>query len=249
MNPSPPLTVIIVEDQTSIRLDLEEFVQQQPEFTLIAACDTVHDALLLIHATKPDLLLLDIELPDGTGFDILEKMRPVKSKVIFITAYQEYAIRAFRCGAIDYLLKPIDFDEFRDALQKVLHIQPVLEEQITITLESYRKNELQDHLALRSQQFVDIVAVKDICYLEGDSGYTTIFLNGGKKIVTRKILKEYEEILPGASFLRTHQSYLVNKLYIGRYHPKEGKLYLKDSTEIPVSDRKKEKVDNYFKMF
>jgi two-component system LytT family response regulator len=247
MNPPAPLRVIIVEDQTSIRLDLEEFLQQQPGFTIIGACATVHDALVLIHATKPDLLLLDIGLPDGTGFDILEQMRPVQSKVIFITAYQEYAIRAFRCGAIDYLLKPLNFDEFRDALRKVSHTQPLLEEQITITLQSFRKQKLQDHLALRSQQFVEIVEVQDICYLEGDNGCTTVFLNGGKKVVTTKYLKDYEELLPAASFLRTHHSYLVNENYIHRYHPKDSLLVLKDGTQIPVSARKKEKVDKYFK--
>jgi len=247
MNPPAPLRVIIVEDQLPTRLQLEKFLQQQPGCTLIGACGTVHEALVLIHATKPDLILLDIGLPDGSGFDILEQMRPVQSKVIFITTYQEYAIRAFRWGAIDYLVKPINFDELKDALQKVPHTQPLLEEQIDITLQSLRKNELQDQLALRSQQIVDIVTVKDICYLEGDSGYTTVFLNGGKKIVTRKILKEYEELLPSTSFLRTHQSYLVNKLYIDRYHSKNSLLVLKDGAAIPVSERKKEKVDNFFK--
>ena len=247
MNPPVPLRVIIVEDQTSFRLELEDFLQQQPGFTLIGGCATVHDALVLIHETKPDLLLLDIGLPDGTGFDILERMRPVQSKVIFITAYQEYAIRAFRGGAIDYLLKPLNFDELKDALQKVPHAHPLLQEQIDITLESYRKNELQDQLALRSHQFVQVVKVKDICYLQGENGCTTVFLNDGNKVVTTKYLKDYEEILPGASFLRAHHSYLVNELYIHRYHPKDSLLVLKDGTQVPVSVRKKERIDKYFK--
>jgi len=199
-----------------------------------------------MHTTKPDLLLLDIGLPDGTGFDILEQM-PTQSKVIFLTAHHEFAIRAIRYGAIDYLLKPFNPDELREALQRVISAQPLLQEQIAITLHSFRKNKGQDHLALRSQQFVKIVAVNDICYLHGDNGCTTVFLNGGKQVVTTKFLKEYEELLPDTSFVRTHHAYLINGSYIDRYHPKEGLLRLKDGTQIPVSVRKKEMVDNYFK--
>ena len=239
MNPTPPLRIIIVEDQTVIRRDIEYLLRQQPGFTVIGACGTVHEAIVLINATKPDLLLLDIGLPDGTGFDILEQMSPAQSKVIFLTAHQEYAIRAIRYGAIDYLLKPLNENELREALQRVIIAQPLLQEQISITLQSFRKNKLQEQLALRSQQFVQIVELKEICYLQGDNGYTTVFLHDGRKVVTTRRLKEYEELLSGSSFLRTHQSYLVNERYIHRYHPKDGILYLKDGTQIPVSSRKK----------
>ena len=246
MNPTPPLRIIIVEDQTALRQDLEDLLRQQPGFTVIGACGTVHEAIVLIHTTKPDLLLLDIGLPDGTGFDILEQIT-AQCKVIFLTAHQEYAIRAIRYGAIDYLLKPLNENELKEALQRVISAQPLLQEQIAITLHSFRKNKLQDHIALRSHQFVQIVALKEISYLQGENGYTTVFLNGGKKVVTTRYLKDYEELLSGTSFLRTHKSYLVNEIYIHRYHPKEGILYLKDGTQIPVSFRKKEMVDLYFK--
>src|SRR5687768_2820214 len=108
MNPTPPLKIIIVEDQNIIRRNLEHLLQRQPGFTVIGACGTVREAIVLINTTKPDLLLLDIGLPDGTGFDILEQMPPAQSKVIFLTAHHEYAIRAIRYGAIDYLLKPLN---------------------------------------------------------------------------------------------------------------------------------------------
>ena len=247
MNLTPPLRIVIVEDLPGIRQDLEEFLQQQPGFTVIGACASVHEAIVLINATKPDLLLLDIGLPDGTGFDILEQMPPAQSKVIFLTAHQEYAIRAIRYGAIDFLLKPLNENELREALQKVISAQPLLQEQIAITLQSFRKNKLQDQLALRSQQFVKIVELKDITYLHVDNGITTVFLQDGKKVVTTRPLKEYEELLSGGSFLRTHHSYLVNKRYIDRYHRKDGYLYMKDGTKIPVSDRKKETIVTYFK--
>jgi two-component system LytT family response regulator len=220
----------------------------QAGFTFIGSCATVRESLVLIKTTKPDLLLLDINLPDGTGFDILEQMSPAPCKVIFLTAHMEYALQAFRYGAIDYLLKPLNENEFREALQRVTNAHPLLQEQIAITLHSYRNNKQQDHLALRSQQSVQIVGFKDICYLQADDCYTTFFLNDGKKMVTSKTLKDYEELLSGASFHRTHQSYLVNELYIGRYHPKDSLIYLKDGTQIPVSSRKKEMVDLLIKI-
>jgi two-component system, LytTR family, response regulator len=246
MNLTTPIRVIIVEDMIAVRHGIEDFLQQQPGFIVIGACGTVHDAIVLIHNTKPDLLLLDIGLPDGTGFDILEQI-PAPTKVIFLTAHHEFAIKAIRYGAIDYLLKPLNEQELSEALQRVISAQPLLQEQIAITLHSFRKNKLQDHIALRSQQFVDIVELKEIIYFQGENGCTTVFLSGGRKLVTTRILKEYEELLPDTLFLRTHQSYLINELYIKRYRPKEGILFLKDGTQIPVSFRKREKVDKYFK--
>ena len=246
MSLTPRLRVIIVEDHIAVRQDLESFLQQQPGFIVIGACGTVSDAIVLIHTTKPDLLLLDIGLPDGTGFDILEQL-PAQAKVIFLTAHHEYAIRAIRYGAIDYILKPFDQQQLQEALQRVINAQPLVQEQIAITLHSFRKKKAQDCIALRSQQFVQIVELKEISYLQGDNGCTTVFLQGGKKVVTTKTLKDYEDLFCNTSFLRTHQSYLVNELFIDRYHPKDGLLYLKDGTQIPVAYRKKEMLDQYFK--
>jgi two-component system LytT family response regulator len=245
-NPASPLRVLIVEDQIAVQQDLEEFFEQQPGFTVVGVCGSVHDALTTIPIELPDLLILDIGLPDGTGFDILQQI-PVQSKVIFLTAHNEYAVQAFRYGAIDYLLKPFNEEELTEALQKVISAQPLLRDQINIALQSRDKYMQQDKIALRSQQFVQIVKLEEIMYLQGDYGYTTVFLKDGKKVVTTLILKECDELLAGGSFLRIHQSFLVNERYIHRYHHKDGCLYLKDGTQIPVSSRKKEIIDTYFK--
>lgn len=241
-----PLSVIIVEDMNSIRQDLEDFLRQQPGFIVTGSCSTVSDAVTLIHNKTPDLLLLDIGLPDGTGFDILEQIS-AQLKVIFLTAHSQYAIQAFDYGAIHYLLKPYSERQLSEALQRVINAQPLLREQIDIALHSYRKKKVQDKIALRCQEFVKVVKLKEITYFEADNKVTTVFLNAGNKVVITKTLKYYEELLPETSFLRTHQSYLVNKIYIDRYHPKEDTIYLIDATEIPVSSRKKEMVDQYFK--
>lgn len=246
MNLTTPLKVIIVEDLALLRQRLERLLQKQPGFILTGACGTVHEAVALINNRKPDLLLLDIELPDGTGFDILEQIS-VPVKVIFLTAHNDYAKQAFRCGAIDYLLKPLNEEELREALQKAIDAQPLLPEQIDIAANSFREKKTPENIILRSRDFAQVVAVKEITYLQGEYGYTTVFLHNGKKEVTTSYLKEYEEILSDESFLRTHQSYLVNKLYIDRYHKKDSTIYLKDATKIPVSNRRKEMVDQYFK--
>jgi two-component system, LytTR family, response regulator len=218
----------------------------QPGFMLTGACGTVHEAIALINNRKPDLLLLDIELPDGTGFDIMEQIS-VPAKVIFLTAHNDYAKQAFRCGAIDYLLKPLNEEELRQALQKVTNAHPLLQEHIDIAVTTLREKKVPEKIVLRSRNFVQVVAVKEITYLQGEYGCTTVFLHDGKKLVTTSYLKEYEEILSDTTFLRTHQSYLVNKLYIDRYHKNDSIIYLKDATEIPMSSRRKEMVDQYFK--
>jgi two-component system LytT family response regulator len=245
MNLTTPLSVIIVEDQIAFRQDLESFLQQQTDFIVIGVCGTVSDAIVLIHTTKPDLLLLDIGLPDGSGFDILEQITE-QCKVIFLTAHSAYAIQAFRYGAIDYLLKPFNERELSEALQRVINAQPLLREQIAITLDRYREKKEQDQIVFRTLEFVKVVELKEITYFQADNNYTTVFINAGKKVVIARPLKEYDDLLSGTFFLRTHQSYLINEFYIDCYHPKEGIIYLKDATEIPVSSRKKEMVDQYF---
>jgi len=243
-----PLKVIIVEDMISIRKDVEEFLQQQPGFIIIGACSTVSNAIALIHNTKPDLLLLDIQLPDGTGFDILEQI-PEKVKVIFLTAHSHYAPQAFEYGAIHYLLKPFNELQLMEALQRVIDAQPLLREQIDITLHTFRKKKVQEYIALRTQHYVQIVKLKEITYFEADNQYTTVFLHAADKVLTTKPLMEYDKLLSDTFFLRPHQSYLVNEHYIDRYYPQEGIIHLKDATQIPVSRRKKEMIDEYLKNF
>jgi two-component system LytT family response regulator len=242
-----PLRVIIVEDQVAPLQDLEDFFQKRPDFIIIGTCSTVREAIALINNRKPDLLLLDIELPDGTGFDILEKIS-VQVKVIFLTAHNDYASQAFEYAAIHYLLKPYSERKLNEALQRAINAQPLLQEQIDISANSYRKKKEPKYIVFRSLDFVKRVKVKEIIYLHADSNYITVFLKDGKKeVVTNKPLNEYEELLSDRSFLRTHKSYLINTFYIDRYHQKEAIIYLKDATKILVSSRKKEMVDLYFK--
>ena len=237
--------VLIVEDQPAIRNYIKLLVEKRVKLILVGACGTVKEALQLINDTNPDLLLLDINLPDGTGFDILTNSSWFQFKVIFLTAYHEHALRAIKFGALDYLLKPIVDDEFQAALDKVFQSLPISREQFTVVKNEF-KNGVHNRLVLRSQTYLQIVDIDDIIYCKSDAGYTQFFLSGDKNIIISKYIKEYEEILPAKKFLRPHQSYIVNLAFIDRYH-KEGYLLLKNNIKIPVSVRRKEDVIDYLK--
>jgi len=246
MTLSSRLRVLIVEDQAAIRKDIRILVEEQPGFVVIGFCGTVKDATVLIPSTKPDLVLLDINLPDGTGFDILERTRTLSFNVIFLTAYEQHAIKAIKFGALDYLLKPVDENELKAALSKVAKSAPLLTEQLSIAREQYRNPNVSGRLLLHSQDYVEIVEVDEIMYCHSHEGYTTFNMQDGRSILTSKYLKEFEDILPSHRFIRVHQSYLVNIAFIERYHKKDdGFLTLKNGAEIPVATRRREIVNAY----
>lgn len=242
MSSANPLRVVVIDDQPAIRRSVELLLEPMEQFILVGSCSSVQEALVAIPASNPDLLLLDINLGDGTGFDLLNSLPDRKFKVIFLTAYEEFALKAIKTGALDYLLKPIVQSEFEAALLKVSESAPY--EQATGT--ASRKS-LKEHsrLVLSSQQHLEVVELKDIIYCQSDSGYTTFYLTN-KKVVTSKYLKEYEEFLPEDQFLRTHQSYIVNISFIDRYH-RDGYILLQNGVKIPVATRRKEMIKKYLK--
>jgi two-component system LytT family response regulator len=238
------IRVVIIDDEPAIRKDTQSLMQQQPGFVVVGMCGSVQEANIIIPATQPDLLLLDIQLPDGTGFDILQSLQ-TPCKVIFITAYHDHALRAIKYGALDYLLKPLDKEELETALAKLgqSNVAQPQQDQLSIARQSFQQGALPNRIVLRSQQYLQVVPFEEIMYCQSDAGYTTFFLTGNRKIVVSKSIKEYEELLP-AYFMRPHQSYLVNHHFIDRYH-KDGYLVLRNDTEIPVSTRRKDFVNEY----
>ena len=238
------IRTLIIDDEPAIRKDLEFLLSKQKDFMCMGSCGSVHDALVLINSTQPDLVLLDIQLSDGTSFDLLAQLKSVTFKIIFITAYNDRAISAIKYGALDYLVKPVDEEEFVLALQKVKESKD--DHQILDTQYSFAKNYLQNsqslnRIALKSQEYLQIVHFDEIVYCQSNAGYTTFHLTDNRKILISKSLKEYEELLPEQIFLRPHQSYLVNQKFIDRYL-KDGLLVLKNGMEIPVSTRKRDYV-------
>jgi two-component system LytT family response regulator len=231
--------VVIVDDQPAICRDAEALIRKRTDFVVVGTTGSVKEALVVIPATKPDLLLLDIRLKDGLGFDILDAIDVNSLKVIFLTAYEEHAIQAIKIGALDYLLKPLDESELNNALDKVLKRPADLVKKFPIVHSEYKRQ--IDRIILSSQQELLVVEFNEIVYCQGNAGYTTFHLSNGKQIVTSKYLKEYELDLPASRFIRSHQSFIVNSSFISSYR-KEGYLVLKNKVEIPVSVRKRETI-------
>ncbi len=235
---------IIVDDEISAQNVIENILKSQfPEISVVGKAGTVKDAIETIEANTPELLFLDIDLPDGKGFDILQQIDFKKYKVIFITAYQEYAIQAIKFSAFDYILKPVNPAEL------IASVKNVLEEQTTNDydkkLQAFLSNlnnpaREEKRLALKTLEKIHIVDVKEIIRCQADNVYTTFFTSNSEKIVVSKSIKFYDEILTPYGFMRTHQSHLINLKYISCYNKHDGgMLVMSDGSNVPVSNNKK----------
>ena len=181
---------------------------------------------------------MDINLSDGNAFDFLERTEDLAFKVIFITAYEEYALKALKAGAVDYLMKPVDKEELKLALQKVTAL-PIAEQRQNINAtKAVWKNDASK-LILSLHDSFQVIDLNELLYCESDKGYTTFYCGDGKSHLVSKTLKEFEERLVAANFIRPHQSFMVNMKFIDKYD-KSGVIHLKNGKKIPVSSRKKD---------
>ena len=242
------MKALIVEDKVYIRkglINLLETVETNVE--IIGECASVKEAVVVSNACKPELIFLDINLTDGTGFDFLDQTEHLSFKTIFITAYEEYALKALKAGAVDYLLKPVEVEELNLALKKIKTL-PITEQKRQIN--TVKKVWYQDDatLVLSLSDSFQVINLQELLYCESDKGYTTFYLANDKKYVASKPLKEYEEKLEKVNFTRPHQSFIVNLKFIDKYD-KSGVIYLKDGKKIPVSSRKKEAFVTTFLMY
>lgn len=238
------LRTVLIDDEAHMRQTLENLVKQYcPEVLLLAKADGVETGVAAIRKYYPDLVLLDIKLDDGTAFDLLKRLEPIDFKIIFITAYDDYAIRAFRLSAIDYLLKPVDPEELLDAVKKA---GKTLQENFNIQLNSLNEHlQSQDtavrKLIVKTSESIHLLPVNDILYCESDGGYTTLFLRDQQSIISSTTLREYEDLLTESGFFRVHKSYLINMKYINRFEKTDGGVVvLMGEYRIPVASRKKD---------
>lgn len=234
--------ILIVEDEATIRKELEWLVGKRPEFFLLESAVCVEDAVKKINKLKPDLILMDIQLPDGTAFEILNQVSDASFSVIFITAFNHFAIKAIKHGAIDYLLKPIDEAELYEALDNYNSDHSFTSRQLDI-INEHQKNIKQQNsrICISTLESLEFFKIADIMYLSGDGSYTHFYLEGSNRIISSKPLKFYEELLPADNFIKCHQSHIVNTASIVRYL-KSGFIVLNSGAEIPVSTRRKETV-------
>lgn len=239
------LTAIIIDDIPQAIQNLQEDLATYcPEVKVIATADGVVSGAKLLKKKHADLLFLDIQLQDGTGFDILEILPQLSAKVIFTTASDAFAIKAFRFSAVDYLLKPVDPDELQEAVQKAQHQTrpPVMQQQAELALlqESFQTQQLPQRLALHTLEKIHVAQIQDIIRCESSGNYTTFYFQNEQKLLVTKTLKEYDKLLKDHQFIRVHQSHLVNALHIKEYVKMDGGyLVMKDGTQVSVSMRRK----------
>jgi len=233
------MRTLIVEDKAYIRKGLLNLLQLiDTTVEVIGECESVKDAVIVANACKPELIFLDINLLDGTAFDFLEQTENLTFKIIFITAYEEYALRALKIGAVDYILKPVDVEDLQVALQKVKNL-PIEEQKQQIKTVKAVWNNADSNVILSLHDSFQVVNLNELMYCESDKGYTTFYCSDSKKYMISKTLKEFEDRLTKANFVRSHQSFMVNLKFIDKYE-KSGVIFLKNGKKIPVSSRKKE---------
>lgn len=233
------MKTLLVEDKAYIRkglLNLLELIDT--EVIVIGECESVKEAIIVTNACKPDLIFLDINLTDGSGFDFLDQTEHLDFKVIFITAYEEFALKALKIGAVDYLLKPVDIKELEIAIKKV-SVLPIIEQKDQLKAAKSAWNNEDSKLILSLHDSFQVINLNELMFCESDKGYTSFYCNDGKKHVVSKTLKEFEKQLTSSNFIRPHQSFMVNLKFIDKYD-KSGVIHLKNGKKIPVSSRKKE---------
>lgn len=232
---------VIIEDEHRLREALSILLEMVAgdAVVVVGYAEHVDDAVRLVNRLKPDLVFMDIILKDGTGFDVLQRLDYRGFRLIFTTAYEEYAIRAFKFSAIDYLLKPIDPEELSLAIGRIKDLQEkvVGEQQLQELQENLQK--APERLVLPTLEAMHVVKVEEIVRCETSGSYTTFLLADGRKIIVSKPLKNYEDMLLPPLFFRVHQSHLINIHYIQSYS-KEGLIQMKDKTSIPLARTKKE---------
>ena len=233
------MKAVIVDDDARIVNIISSLIETDfPDVTITATAVNVETGYQCVIDSKPDLLFLDINMPDGTGFDLLKKLEKIDFKIIFITAFGEYALQAIKFSALDYILKPIDIDELTKAIEKAREIFKVEEEQLKVRalLENFEEKKPLRRIVLHTSDSLHYVNIEEIVRCESDNNYTFFYLTENRKILVSKTLKEFTELLKDSGFLRVHQSHLINALFVDKFIKSDGGyLLMKDKSNVPVS--------------
>ncbi|MEZ5021264.1 MAG: LytTR family DNA-binding domain-containing protein [Bacteroidales bacterium] len=240
------MKAVIVDDEPAIRNTITTLLKENfPDISVCAAVGSVTEGCEAVTKNQPDILFLDVELPDGLGFELLRTVTPIRFRTIFITGHQEYALDAIKVSALDYILKPIDEDELKAAIIKARELINHEEEQLKILAltENMQERKVLRRIILKTAEALQLISVSDIIRAEAESNYTHFHLAGGKHIMVSRTLKEYEAMLSGTGLIRVHQSHLVNLNFIDKFFRHDGGyILLKDGTTVPVSPVLKQKV-------
>lgn len=241
------IKAIIIDDEPNAREKLQLMAERYcKDLEIAATAKDAEEGIAAIEKHKPNLIFLDIEMPVLTGFDMLRRLPEINFEIIFTTAHDQYAMRAIKFSALDYLLKPVDLEQLQDAVQKAVERRKEKSsaQQYQLLKDNLNKpQQTLEQIAVPAQTGMLFLKVADILYCEADSNYTKIILQNKQKIISTRTLKEYEELLQENGFIRIHHSYLINKLHVQKYIKGEGgQIVMSDGNTLDVSRRKKDDV-------
>jgi len=243
------MRAILIDDEQkcvqSLKFDLENYC---PKIEIVAECTSAKDGLKAIKTHEPDVIFLDIEMPWMNGFEMLELVDNIDFKVIFVTAYNEFAVKAFKINAIDYLLKPVDPDDLVKAVEKLqkelTNSQSDSNPKISTLLEQFKSgmNE-RKMVAVPTMDGFEMISIQSVLYCLADNNYTEIFLNEGRKVLIARSLKDVETMFRAGNFIRIHKSSLINPIHLKRYLKGDGGVVvMADEKELSVARSKKEEL-------
>jgi len=238
------ITAVIVDDEKKSREVLTQLIKEaEIDINILGQADSVEKGFEIINLEHPQLIFLDVEMLDGTGFNLLERFKDINFEVIFTTAYDHYAIQAFKYSAIDYLLKPINIDELKDAIdraKKTIAKSISVNSQIDVLLSNIQNNSKNKRIAIKGADRIDFVEVDDIVYCMSGSSYTDIVMKDGRTVVATKPLKYFDSMLSvDFNFFRVSRVHLINPIYIRSYKKEKEAVELTKGIEIEVSRRRK----------
>lgn len=234
------LKTILIDDDESNLSALSEKLKHCP-VEIVARCESAQKGIEAIESLRPDLVFLDIEMPVMNGFVMLQQLEYKNFELIFVTAYDHYAIKAIRYSALDYLVKPVDIEELKQAVEKAAHNRTnrTSSQQVALLLEHFQKKQLR-RITIPTTDGLQFINLEDIIYLEASNNYTTIFLVNDRKFLVSRTLKDFEELLPQERFLRIHHSTIIHTFYVEKYIRGEGgQVMMRNGTMLDVSKRKK----------
>lgn len=235
--------VLIIDDESRTRSLLFNMLSSMDlDLSIHMDGESVDTGVRSVQELNPDIVLLDIQLPDGTGFDILDKIQERDFQVIFVTAHEEYALRAIKSSALDYILKPVDKLELKHAVERAIESfekENLQSEKYDTLLNNIQSD--QKKIVLRTVESLFIIDVDSIMRCQSENNYTTFFLNDERKIVTSRTMKDYEEALSYSYFMRCHRSHIINLNFVDRFDKNDGgKIVMKDGAEVPLSRKFRE---------
>jgi two-component system LytT family response regulator len=241
------LKVAIIDDEAdAVSLLQLQLYKNCPQISEVKTYTNPVNALDEIALAKPDLLFLDIEMPLMNGFEVLQKLLPFSFAVVFITAYNHYAIKAFKFNALDYLVKPIDTDDLVEAVERAQKNQTVTGNQLNV-LQRQLKGEPINKIAISSHKGVSFIDLNEIIYAEADSNYSTLILTNDRRFIMSKTLKDMQELLEESHFLRIHRQYIINLNHVQHLDRTKSILTMINKAELPVARNQKDKLIEMYK--